>query len=85
MLVFINVYLAWIDFRGEIILWRSYDYFMFIYSFKMILFYYICCRLCVSSFGSFTVFLIYRPIPDLYAKIPALYAEILCYLSFWFP
>ena len=46
----------------------------------MLLFYFLWCRLCVSSFGSFPVFLFYRPIPAFYAYIPALYTKIHCYV-----
>ena len=42
-----------------------------------------CCRLCISSFGSFPISPVSHPIPDFYAKISALYADIPCYLGFY--
>ena len=51
---------------------------------EMLMFYSLCCcRLCVSSFRKYPVFLVSLPILDFYANIPALYANILCYLGFY--
>ena len=48
-----------------------------------LLFYSLCCCLCVSSFGSFPVFLFSRSTPTFYANIPDLYAKIPCCLVFY--
>ena len=50
---------------------------------KMLLFYSLCCCLCISSVGSFPVLHFSCSVPTFYAKIPALYAKILCYLGFY--
>ena len=47
------------------------------------IFYSLCCRLCVSSYRTFTVFSFFCHIPDFYAKVAALYAKILCSLVFY--
>ena len=49
----------------------------------MILFYSLCCCLCVSSFRLFPFFLFSCLIPAVYVEITALYAVILYYLGFY--
>ena len=52
--------------------------------YETLLIYSLCCLcLCLSSFGAFHVFLVSRPIPDFYTKIPAFYANITCYRGFY--
>ena len=51
---------------------------------KTLLFYFLFCLcICVPYFGTFTILPVSRPIPDFYAKIPDVYAFILCYLGFY--
>ena len=50
---------------------------------KTLLYYSICCCLYVYYFGLNHVSLLSCLIPDFYAHIPSLYAEILCYLVFY--
>ena len=47
---------------------------------KTLLFYSIWYRLCVSSFGSFSIFPFSRLIPGFYSNISTLYARIPCYV-----
>ena len=47
------------------------------------MFYYLCSRLCVSSFRDIYVVPVSRTIPDFYKNIPALYAKIPCYFCFY--